>query len=673
MVVAIVAAWIVGGGFCGPAAAGTEDRASEWQGYERRDFQVDGRNCLLIVPKNPAAGKPWIWRTEFFAHEPQADLALVAKGFHVAYIDVQNMYGAPLALDHMDRFYDHLTGERGLAAKPVLEGFSRGGLFSLNWAARHPDRVACIYNDAPVCDFKSWPGGRGKGKGSAGDWQQCLAAYQLTESEGLAYRLNPVDNLEPLAKAKIPLLHICGEADDDVPIEENTRLLERRYRELGGPITVIAKPGVGHHPHSLVDPAPIVAFVLEHTTGGGSAAILTESPAEYQVFQRDSRGANGAMRLRGTVLGGSGAAGSVAAGSVAAGGVTAEGTINAAGELAARVIRPATATSAEEVVLDWQSVAVEKSSGRFAAALSTPAGGWYRVDLRLVQSDKVDRLIGADGPPPVTAAVEHVGVGEVFVIAGQSNSTNWGSERQSTRTGMVSSFDGAQWVLANDPQPGVQDGSQGGSFLPAFGDALFERYHVPIGVASTGAGGTSVRQWLPEGEQMTNLPTVAAHVREVSPGVWASTGELLAGLARRLELLGPQGCRAVLWHQGESDAGQARAGYPADRQISGKQYQDFMEKLVNASRKEAKWNVPWFTAQATYHSEADAADEEFRAAQRGLWKSGITLEGPDTDALGAEYRDGVHFNAKGLAAHGRLWAEKVEVYLDAQSRDDKSR
>jgi pimeloyl-ACP methyl ester carboxylesterase len=656
--VAIAAAWIAAFGIGGRAAP-ADDRVTQWQGYERHDFQVDGRDCLLVVPKEPAAGKPWIWRTEFFGHEPQADLALAAKGFHLAYIDVQNMYGAPVALDHMDRFYDHLTHERGLAAKPVLEGFSRGGLFSLNWAARHPDRVACIYNDAPVCNIKSWPGGRGKDMGTAADWQQLLSAYHLTEAEALAGQISPVDHLEPLAKAKIPLLHICGEADDVVPIEENTRLLERRYRELGGPITVIAKPGVGHHPHSLVDPTPIVAFALEHTIGGGAAAILTESPTEYQVFQRSSR-SMGTIRLRGTVLGGR-----------VSGTVTGNNVIGARGQLEARVVRPAAATATElgtaQEIVDWQPVVVDVATGRFAAELATPAGGWYRVELRLAGRK------AADGQPaPVATAVEHVGVGEVFVVAGQSNSTNWGSERQSTQTGMVSSFDGRQWALANDPQRGVQDGSQGGSFLPAFGDALYERYHVPIGVASTGAGGTSVRQWLPEGEQVTNLPTVAAHVREVSPGVWASTGELLAGLSRRLDALGPQGCRAVLWHQGESDAGQARAGYPADRQISGKQYRDFMEKVVRGSRKAATWDVPWLTALVTYHSPADAADDEFRAAQRDLWESGVTFAGPDTDALGPEYRDGVHFNAKGLAAHGRLWADKVAAYLDAQSADGKS-
>jgi pimeloyl-ACP methyl ester carboxylesterase/lysophospholipase L1-like esterase len=243
------------------------DKVSTWEGFERRDFKIDGRNCLLVVPKTPAKEKPWIWRTEFFGHQPQADIALLHKGFHVAYMDVQNMYGAPIALDHMDKFYDHLTTVRGLAPKTVLEGFSRGGLFALNWAARHPHKVACAYNDAPVCDFKSWPGGKGKSKGSPGDWQQCLKVYGLTEQQALDYKLNPVDNLEAMAKAKVPLLHVCGEADDVVPIEENTRLLEKRYQKLGGPITVIAKPGVGHHPHSLEHPAPIVNFVLKHTIG----------------------------------------------------------------------------------------------------------------------------------------------------------------------------------------------------------------------------------------------------------------------------------------------------------------------------------------------------------------------------------------------------------------------
>jgi hypothetical protein len=166
----------------------------------------------------------------------------------------------------MDRLYECLTNNYNLNRKVTLEGFSRGGLFALNWAARHPDRVASLYLDAPVCDFKSWPAGWGKGKGSSNDWVHCKQVYGLNDEQARAYALNPVDNLAPLAAAQIPILSVCGEADTTVPMAENTLLAKERYEKLGGEIKVISKPGVDHHPHSLRDPQPIVDFILQHTS-----------------------------------------------------------------------------------------------------------------------------------------------------------------------------------------------------------------------------------------------------------------------------------------------------------------------------------------------------------------------------------------------------------------------
>ena len=233
---------------------------SDWQGFARYDFEVDGRRCWVVTPKAAAEGRPWIWRARFFGHEPQADIALLNEGFHVAYCDVAGLFGCPQAVKHWNAFYRVMTEEYGLAKRPALEGMSRGGLIIYNWAAANPDCVACIYGDAPVCDIKSWPGVKG---GAA--WEQCLKAYGFSEAEALSYKHNPIDNLEPLARAGVPLLHVVGDADDVVPVEENTAVIEARYKELGGSIQVIHKPGVGHHPHSLKDPAPIVAFVLQHT------------------------------------------------------------------------------------------------------------------------------------------------------------------------------------------------------------------------------------------------------------------------------------------------------------------------------------------------------------------------------------------------------------------------
>ena len=100
-------------------------------------------------------------------------------------------------------------------------------MYAYNFAAAFPDRVACIYGDTPVCDFKSWPGGKGKGKGSPDDWAALLRNYGFKdEAEALAYRKNPVDELVPLAAAKVALIHVVGDADQVVPPEENTLILE---------------------------------------------------------------------------------------------------------------------------------------------------------------------------------------------------------------------------------------------------------------------------------------------------------------------------------------------------------------------------------------------------------------------------------------------------------------
>lgn len=269
---AVPVCWLAGltfllhasGAAAGDAAA-FPGKKSEWNGYARYDFTVDGKPVLVVAPGTAAPGRPWVWHGEFFGHKPAPDVALLGKGFHIVYMRVPNLLGCPRAVRHWNAFYKVLTEKYGFAKKPALVGLSRGGLYCYNWAAANPDKVSCIYGDAPVCDFKSWPGGKGKGKGSPREWKRVLDTYGFrSEAEALAWRKNPVDNLKPLAKAGVPLLHVYGEADKVVPWDENTGVLARRYRALGGSISLIAKPGIGHHPHGLDDPAPIVSFIARH-------------------------------------------------------------------------------------------------------------------------------------------------------------------------------------------------------------------------------------------------------------------------------------------------------------------------------------------------------------------------------------------------------------------------
>jgi pimeloyl-ACP methyl ester carboxylesterase len=244
---------------------------SVWEGFDRYDFKVDGLPAIVVAPRKPLPGNPWVWRGEFFGAFAKADAALVDRGFYLAFLGMPDLFGSPKAVKEWDRFYRELVEKHGFAKKTGLIGLSRGGLYCYNWAIANPDKVACIYADAPVCDFKSWPGGKlkglGKGEGSTAEWQKMLKAFDFkSDAEAIAYRGNPVDNLEPLAKAGISLLHVYGDADTVVPWDENTGLVAKRYRQLGGNITLISKPGVGHHPHGLDDPTPIVEFMMKYAS-----------------------------------------------------------------------------------------------------------------------------------------------------------------------------------------------------------------------------------------------------------------------------------------------------------------------------------------------------------------------------------------------------------------------
>src|SRR5437763_9369633 len=85
---------------------------------------------------------------------------------------------------------------------------------------------------------------------------------------------NPVDNLAPLAAAKVSLLHVYGDADEVVPWDENTGMVAERYRKLGGNILLIAKAGGKHHPHGLDDSTPIVDFIWRNAASPQAQAAL---------------------------------------------------------------------------------------------------------------------------------------------------------------------------------------------------------------------------------------------------------------------------------------------------------------------------------------------------------------------------------------------------------------
>jgi len=235
-----------------------------FENFKQEIFEFQGHTVLIVFPKKMNANKNWIWRARFWATAPQVDLALLEKGFPIVFIDVSGYYGNQVAVKLWCDFYDFMLEKYNLNSKVVLEGMSRGSLIMYNWASQNTDKIACIYADAPVCDIRSWPGGQGKGVGSEMDWYFLLKLFQLNEETVVNFKYNPTDICQKIAKAKIPVLHVCGDSDKYVPIEENTLMFEKAFKKAGGEMKIIIKKDAGHHPHGLEDSKPIIDFILEN-------------------------------------------------------------------------------------------------------------------------------------------------------------------------------------------------------------------------------------------------------------------------------------------------------------------------------------------------------------------------------------------------------------------------
>lgn len=271
-----------------------------------------------------------------------------------------------------------------------------------------------------------------------------------------------------------------------------------------------------------------------------------------------------------------------------------------------------------------------KVAGKFSVCLTLPAGGWYQVTLRARAGD---RMLAQQ-------TVDKVGVGEVFVTAGQSNSANFGNPRQVAQDERVVYFDGKSFVHAQDPIPGGCGG--GGSPWALLGDRIAASQQTPVCFRSASLNWTEVAAWLPP-------DTV-----------------LYKNLSSCVKAFGKDGVRAVLWHQGESDT---------LVRTSAETYCERVKTIVEALNKDVGYQLPWLVAQASFHPGSQAPEQELVAkGQQLLWTRKICFQGPLTDdLLGPEYRhDGVHFNQKGLAKHAERWYDALSKAFNWKATGTKT-
>lgn len=235
--------------------------AGEQYGAKRTAIDLGKHKGFVIHPaKLPSDGsRPWVWYAPTIGAHPNKSnewmlRKLLDQGFHVVGINVGESYGSPTGRKVFSDFYQHLLREYKLDAKANLLAQSRGGLMHFNWATENTDKVRCIVGIYPVCDLRSYPG-LSKAAGAFG-----LSAAELEKQLTLH---NPIDRLEPLAKAKVPILHVHGDNDKVVPLDKNSQVVFDRYRALGGPMQLIVVAGKGHAENAEFFQEPrLVQFML---------------------------------------------------------------------------------------------------------------------------------------------------------------------------------------------------------------------------------------------------------------------------------------------------------------------------------------------------------------------------------------------------------------------------
>ena len=209
----------------------TPSKSPEGEGNGIKDPVKGQRRCVVVVPKKVAPGTPWSWRGCYWDHQPQTEVELLNRGFHVAYISAnQDLKPGK----QWEAWYEFLTGKYGFSPKPAFIGMSRGGEYSYIWATTHPDKVSCLYTDNPGGNSEVM-------KGIVG-----------------------------LALNDVPILHVCGSID---PILGRYSLpVENIYHQMGGRFSMMIKEGFGHHPHSLHNPK-IIADFIEQSVNEKKAAL----------------------------------------------------------------------------------------------------------------------------------------------------------------------------------------------------------------------------------------------------------------------------------------------------------------------------------------------------------------------------------------------------------------
>ncbi|MBD2700007.1 DUF11 domain-containing protein [Spirosoma sp. BT702] len=285
------------------------------------------------------------------------------------------------------------------------------------------------------------------------------------------------------------------------------------------------------------------------------------------------------------------------------------------------------------VATGWQVVQDNPTNNLFMGYV-TGAGGWYVLTIRTSVGNNVT----------AQATVVPVGIGEVFITAGQSNARGLGigDNDLGTNTDRVNAIDSINHYYPPGNQPLF---SSGDPFpLPNFkaltatrkifpmaesswgwgelGDYIVNRYNVPVAFYVAGWDGSTVENWssTADGVPTCNRYNCNANWPNLQP--YTNLKNILGYYASI------SGARVILWNQGE-----AEFDFPG----GPSSVNDYVPRLTNVIQKSRQdfggRNIPWMVARVSF--DGSSTRPSVIAKQNEVINTGglNVFAGPDNDAI----------------------------------------
>ncbi|MBQ7335952.1 MAG: hypothetical protein IJW92_05730 [Clostridia bacterium] len=232
---------------------------SEYHGYKRIDFTFSGREAILVFPKEENKTAKWMLKTEYFDAFPELELAMLGRGYHLAYLKNISRWG--LEEDQIAKrdFAEYLMREYGLNRRCVCIGMSCGGWQAVQFASMYPSYVSHLYLDAPLLSFF----------GLTEEWldkfepeYNRFRGFQ-TSAERFIVNDLPVHRLKVLTDNRLPVSLVYGGKDTVVDPKKNAAVVKEFYQLQNAPIRVWYKPECDHHPHVAVNLEEVMDYIAQ--------------------------------------------------------------------------------------------------------------------------------------------------------------------------------------------------------------------------------------------------------------------------------------------------------------------------------------------------------------------------------------------------------------------------